>query len=110
MQSIAPGPMVAASPLPIGGGVVPRVGDSGSQKSAETSDAEDEDVPAPKTPASVLCQSAQENVQVEPSDEADLQQFGENMDVEDTPLDDLQTLGDRCHKLTYPGRPHWLRV
>ena len=65
-----------------------------SQKSAETSDTEDEDIPAPRTPAKVLSQPVQENVVVEPNDETDLRQFDEAMDVEETPIDDLRTLGD----------------
>ena len=70
------------------------MGDTASQKSADTSDAEDEITVAPRA-SNVLSQSAQENVQLETSDEADLGQFGEIMDLGDTPLDDLRTM-ERC--------------
>ncbi len=53
-----PGPAVAIPLLPLEGGVSLQAKDSTSQKSAETSDAEDEDVPVSKAPASVLSQSA----------------------------------------------------
>ena len=77
--------------------VVPKTGDTVSQKSGAAIDAEEQDlvnVPAPRTPASVLYHSAQENMQLEPSDGTDLRQFDEILDVEDTLLGDLRTLGD----------------
>ncbi len=52
--------------------------------------------------ASVLSQSFQENTLVEPSDETDLRQFDEIMDVGDTPLDDLRPLGDATPPVDLP--------
>ncbi len=41
-------------------------------------------------------------MQVEPSDEVDLRKFDEIMDVEDTPLDDLRSLGDAMPPAVLP--------
>ncbi len=51
---------------------------------------------------SVLSQSTQENTRTEGSDETDLRQFDEIMDVGDTPLDDLQPLGDVIPRVDLP--------
>ncbi len=74
-------------------------------RSVETSDAQDNeaiDAPATRTTAKVLSQSAHGNDRADPSDETDLRQFDEIIDVGDTPLDDLQPLGDAIPPVDLP--------